>query len=52
MTFKAAQAEAFKNSLDGYSQHVNKSKDGEFYVSDWFNCDSTRATYEDGRRIY
>ncbi len=32
-------------------QHVNRSKSGTYYVSDWYNCDSTVASYVNGKRV-
>jgi len=43
--------EAKKQSLDGCVQHVNKTIQGIYYVSDWFNCDSTIASYVNGEQI-
>lgn len=50
---KAAHDRAQKIS-DEYqcSQHVNRrGVDGSLYVSDWYDCDSTIASYSSGRRL-
>lgn len=33
----------------GFAQHVNRRADGSYYISDWFDSDSTVASYENGR---
>lgn len=44
-----AKAEAKKISMEqGVVQHVNKSSDGCYSVSDWYDCDSTVASYNNG----
>lgn len=45
--FLQAKEKAIQISEDqGVVQHVNKTAEGEFYVSDWYDCDSTVATIE------
>ena len=36
-------------SASGCVQHVNRKLDGTYYVSDWFNSDSTVASFENGK---
>ena len=51
MNLEQAKARARKISKDEQvSQHVNKY--GDYYnVEDWFDCDRTVASYEDGVQI-
>lgn len=44
--------EARKASENGYTQHVNYSVQSDYYyVSDWYDCDSTIASYYNGQQI-
>lgn len=36
-------------SAAGFTQHVNKRSDGTYYISDWYDADSTVASFENGR---
>ena len=47
---EAAKEEARKNSQEGYVQHVNKKGHG-YVVEDWYDADSTVASYENGEQI-
>lgn len=47
---EAAKEEARKNSEEGYVQHVNKTSYG-YTVSDWYDGDSTVASYENGESL-
>lgn len=47
---EAAKEEARKNSEEGYVQHVNK-KGHSYSVEDWYDADSTVASYENGEQI-
>ena len=47
---EAAKEEARKNSEEGYVQHVNKKEHG-YTVEDWYDADSTVASYENGDQI-
>lgn len=40
---------AKQQSRNGYVQHVNKTSDGYYVISDWYDADSTVASYENGR---
>ena len=52
MTLEEAKVKAKKNSKEGYAQHVNYNvKTDEYYVSNWFNSDSTVDSYENGLKI-
>lgn len=46
-----AKRVAARESKDcgGCVQHVNKREDGSYYVSDWFDSDSTIASYVNGK---
>ena len=58
MTLTQAKEKARLQSLEGYGQHVNfkvteateHNVGGYFYVSDWFDSDSTVFTYVKGER--
>ena len=53
MSREEAKAKALENSKEGYAQHVNHQvKSDDYYVSDWYNCDSTTDSYENGIKIY
>ena len=45
-----AKEEARRESENGYVQHVNKSSHG-YSISDWYDADSTVASYENGEQI-
>lgn len=47
MTLSEAMDKAYKNSLEGYVQHVNKSQSG-YIVSDWYDGDCTVISFENG----
>jgi len=51
LRFQKACNQAYKESKNGYVQHVNRTKDGAYYVSDWYNSDSTVASFENGRKL-
>lgn len=58
MTREEAFEKARKTSLEeGCVQHVNvklntsSETDDAYYVDDWFNCDSTIATFECGIKV-
>jgi hypothetical protein len=38
-------------SQAGHVVHVNKRPDGTYYLSDWYDADTTVASYENGRGI-
>jgi hypothetical protein len=42
---------ANQESKNGYVQHVNKSSQGGYYISDWYDSDETVASYENGRDL-
>lgn len=48
------EAEAKRISKEEHCvQHVNYNvKTGTYYVSDWFNCDSTVASYDCGVKVF
>lgn len=47
---EAAKEKARKKSEEGYVQHVNREGDN-YTISDWFDADSTVASYENGEQI-
>lgn len=51
MTLQAARIKAQTDSRNGYVQHVNRTLQGTYYVSDWFNSDSTVASFYNGREL-
>jgi hypothetical protein len=52
MTKEEAIAEAREQSLDGCGYHVNYNVRGNYYyVSDWYDCDSTVATLSKGELV-
>ena len=53
MTKEEAIAKAKEGSADNVIQHVNYTVKGDcFYVSDWFDCDSTVESYVNGELNY
>lgn len=48
---KTARQNALEESKNGYVQHVNKTSSGKFYVSDWYDCDCTVVSYENGKEL-
>ena len=43
-----ARAKAY-SARHGCVAHINKEDDGEHHVSDWYDCDKTIATYNNGK---
>ena len=43
-----ARAKAY-SAKHGCVAHINKEDDGEHHVSDWYDCDKTIATYNNGK---
>jgi hypothetical protein len=49
---KKAKEEALKISKEeGVAQHVNKIGPNKYKVSDWYDSETTVASYEDGRSL-
>lgn len=47
------KARAQANSQEGYVQHVNRDKrNGNIYISDWYDSDETIASYSNGREVH
>lgn len=46
-----AKADAKEMSHEGYVQHVNEQGDGSYIISDWYDDESTVASYEGGIQI-
>ena len=52
MSLEQAKREALRISKkEGVVQHVNTIKNGRYEVSDWYDSDTTVASYENGRQI-
>jgi hypothetical protein len=52
MTKEEAIQEAREQSLDGCTYHVNyRVRHDDYYVSDWYDCDCTVASLQDGERL-
>jgi hypothetical protein len=52
MSLEDAMREAYKESLNGYVQHVEDTGDGVFFeVSDWYDSEATVVSFEDGRKF-
>jgi hypothetical protein len=52
MNLEEAIRKAKKESKeDRITLHVNRRKNRSYYVSDWYDCDSTVATYSNGDKI-
>lgn len=49
MTLEQAKTKAMNNSKEGYVQHVNEDYPGVYVVSDWYDYETTRASYFNGR---
>lgn len=49
MTLEEAKKEAQRISQEeGVTQHVNQYRDGTYYITDWYNCDTTVCSYTNG----
>ena len=48
MSLEDAMKQAKEESRNGYVQHVEDSGDGTFSISDWYDSDTTVASYENG----
>jgi len=49
MEYEEARAEAHRISKEErVVQHVNKKQDGTYYVSDWYDSDSTVISFSNG----
>jgi hypothetical protein len=48
MSLVDAMKQAKEESKNGYVQHVEDSGDGTFNISDWYDSDTTVASYENG----
>jgi hypothetical protein len=48
MSLVDAMKQAKEESKNGYVQHVEDSGDGTFSISDWYDSDTTVASYENG----
>lgn len=52
MSLEDAMREAYKESLNGYVQHVEDTGDGVFFeVSDFYDSEATVVSFEDGRKF-
>lgn len=51
-TLTQAKAWAKKDSLNGYGVEVEVAPRGGYRTSDWFNYETTVATYENGRELF
>ena len=56
MTYLQAIHKAYQESLNGYVQHVNQhvwnAETGWSYiVSDWYDCDATVNSFENGKEL-
>lgn len=52
MNLHEAITKAKLESMQGYVQHVNLTNGGKSYiVSDWYDSDTTVASYENGRKL-
>ena len=47
----AAKKDAETMSYEGYVQHVNEQGDGTYKISDWYDDESTVASYEGGMQL-
>lgn len=47
----SAMEDAKMQSENGYVVHVNKSPKGDYELSDWYDDESTVASYENGRKL-
>lgn len=52
MSLEDAMREAYKESLNGYVQHVDDTGDGVFFeVSDWYDSETTVVSFENGEKF-
>lgn len=61
MTLQAAKQKAQAESRNGYVQHVNRTvassdlrglaANPEYFVSDWYDSETTVASYENGKPL-
>ena len=52
MSLEDAMREAYKESLNGYVQHVEDTGDGVFFeVSDYYDSEATVVSFKDGRKF-